>query len=164
MQMRVRKSLVRIALVAAVVIFAFRSWVDYVGRKSHYMVDAYVKIVDWDIARIKEDELCRRFLIDPDSTSFFISTEINGVRIAPSVFGAKFSAQGTYWSYQKKVRDVLEQMDKFAERNSDWKYEKAGIQVTVLDSSKTRHIDPPIAFEQEFDVFPASSEAVPHAP
>ena len=162
MRIRLRTFLITTALVALFVSFGVWYWVDYVGRKSHYMVDGYIRIVDWDIERIQDrEELYRRFLIDLDRTSFYVNTMINGVDISPTMGGAKFSMQGTYWNYEEKVRDVREQMDDFAERNSDWKFEKARIRVMVLESSKTHHVDPPIPFDQEFDVFPVPNGSDP---
>jgi hypothetical protein len=123
------------------------------------MVDGYIKMVDWDIEIIQDgEELRRRFLIDPDSSNFHVNTEINGVVISPSLGGANFRSQGTYWNYKEKVGNVREQMDDFAQRNSDWRIEKAGIRVVVVESSMTHHVDPPIPHEQEFDVFPVPSD------
>jgi hypothetical protein len=162
MRISLRAFLITTALVALFVGFGVRYWVNYVERKSHYMVDGYIKIVDWDIERIEDEgELRRRFLIDPDSSNFYVNTEINGVVISPSLHGAHFKTQGTYWNYEEKVRDVREQMDDFAQRNSDWTFERAGIRVMVLERSRTHHVNPPIPYKQEFEVFPVPSESAP---
>lgn len=161
MRIKLRTFLITTALVALFVSFGVGYWVDYVGRKSHYIVDGYITIVDWDITMVQdEEELRRRFLILPDS-GFYVGTEINGVEISPKLRGAHFTTQGTYWNYEEKVRDVREQMDDFAQRNSDWRYGKARIRVMVLERSKTHHVDPPIPFDQVFDVFPVPNGSDP---
>ena len=146
--------LVLTGLIAMIAGLGVRSYL----HEKHYVVDAFLEIVE---RNLQDPEIFDRFLIDPDSTAVTVNVEMNGVVIAPTLTGARFSARGNYWNYGEKVRDVRAQMDDSARRNVDLQFGKAEITVIVLDRSKSYHVHPPIVHEQRFAVFPVPRKSGP---
>ncbi len=142
---RKQKTVAVAALILAGLVFGIYR---YVARNTKYHIQAHVCVEGFtDLMLSASGTTVLNELFGKRGIGW--GRTIDGVRIEPSLIGARFTASGNYWNYEERARTARRLLLEFVDRNPTLMCTEADIRVTEVEVGESHHVNPPVVLEEK---------------